>query len=769
MLYLCVLLLVLCAGAADAQECSPHYTFTLGDAFGSLVSNAGDVDNDGYVDLIVGASWKDAGGDAAGQTYVYSGRTGELLWTFTGEAAGDRFGCSASGAGDVDNDGYADLIVGAFWNDAGGDDAGRAYVYSGRTGGLLWTFSGEAEYGQFANSVSGAGDVDDDGYADVIVGAWYGGDDRTGRAYVYSGRTGGLLWTLAGDGRWNEQFGRFVYDAGDVDNDGHVDVAVTSSSTLAGNFAGRVWVYSGRTGGLLWTRAGTTPNESFGCPSSGAGDVDNDGYADLVFGANMRAYVYSGRTSALLWTFVGETTDHGFGQSVSGAGDVDNDGHDDVIVGANGARPGGCFTGRAYVYSGRTGALLGAYTGTEVNAHLGWSVSSAGDVDDDGYADLAIVAMGCQPEPPARVYVYTCIGAPETPLAPSISGIVTADCPVPNTGLAGIVIDLYEQGTGDLVSSALTDANGNYLMEDLTPGDYIVTGIISLSYDAIEDEIPIALACGAYETVDFLLTCVVMDSLPPGLIHTLSSAYWKGQVGELLKGKVRDIDAATLCGYLDLIEAHFNSNAINQVVVYEPPSSGLCMDKLLVAGDLLNARGDSADVAKARQELMALLLNVASGKISQTAIISVDSATVSQAITYCDNIIDDPNGDYHLARDICKEINKNKEVAAGVIDLSTDNIPYKLGSIPESYSLNQNYPNPFNPVTEISFSLPAASHVKLEIFNTVGQKVATLIDGQLEAGEHTIQWDGRDVASGIYFYRVTAGEYSEARRMLLLK
>jgi pimeloyl-ACP methyl ester carboxylesterase len=80
-----------------------------------------------------------------------------------------------------------------------------------------------------------------------------------------------------------------------------------------------------------------------------------------------------------------------------------------------------------------------------------------------------------------------------------------------------------------------------------------------------------------------------------------------------------------------------------------------------------------------------------------------------------------------------------------------------------------NHPNPFNPLTEISFSLPAASHVKLEIFNIVGQKVATLIDGQLEPGEHTIQWDGTDAASGVYFYRITAGEYTETKKMSLLK
>lgn len=80
-----------------------------------------------------------------------------------------------------------------------------------------------------------------------------------------------------------------------------------------------------------------------------------------------------------------------------------------------------------------------------------------------------------------------------------------------------------------------------------------------------------------------------------------------------------------------------------------------------------------------------------------------------------------------------------------------------------------NYPNPFNPTTEISFSLPSASHVKLEVFNVMGQKVATVVDKHLEAGDHSVTWDGSQVASGVYFYRLDAGDFSTTRKMILLK
>ena len=108
---------------------------------------------------------------------------------FHREAAGDRFGYSVSGAGDVDNDGYANLIVGAFTNHAAGFAAGRAYVYSGQTGALMGTSTGEAAFDEFGYSVSGAGDVNNDGYADLIVGARYNnaGGDQAGRAYLFLG------------------------------------------------------------------------------------------------------------------------------------------------------------------------------------------------------------------------------------------------------------------------------------------------------------------------------------------------------------------------------------------------------------------------------------------------------------------------------------------------------------------------------------------------------------------------------------------------------
>ena len=118
-------------------------------------------------------------------------------------------------------------------------------------------------------------------------------------------------------------------------------------------------------------------------------------------------------------------------------------------------------------------------------------------------------------------------------------------------------------------------------------------------------------------------------------------------------------------------------------------------------------------------------------------------------------------GQFEIVEAIVSDMNHNSMAAA--IGAA------KEASLPTEFALHQNYPNPFNPTTEISFSLPNAGDVKLEIFNIMGQKVTTLVDGQLEAGEHVIPWNGCEVASGVYFYRLRAGDFISTRKMLLLK
>ncbi len=90
-------------------------------------------------------------------------------------------------------------------------------------------------------------------------------------------------------------------------------------------------------------------------------------------------------------------------------------------------------------------------------------------------------------------------------------------------------------------------------------------------------------------------------------------------------------------------------------------------------------------------------------------------------------------------------------------------------SLPREYSLSNNYPNPFNPVTRIEFALPEAGMTRLIIYDIVGREIAILLDGEMDAGFHNVTWNANEVASGIYFYRLTSGTFADTKKMVLLK
>ena len=203
------------------------YGDSAGDTFGYSVAGAGDVNQDGYDDVIVGAYRDDDNGSSSGSARVLSGVDGSILYTFYGDSGGDYFGWSVDGAGDVNQDGYDDLIVGARNDDDNGSSSGSARVLSGFDGAILYTFYGDSVGDLFGYSVAGAGDINSDGYSDLVVGA-YGDDDNgssSGSARVLSGFDGAILYTFYGDSV-GDLFGWSVDGAGDVDQDGFGDVIV---------------------------------------------------------------------------------------------------------------------------------------------------------------------------------------------------------------------------------------------------------------------------------------------------------------------------------------------------------------------------------------------------------------------------------------------------------------------------------------------------------------------------------------------------------------
>ena len=331
----------LCCGVTDA---------------GPTLAPAGDVDGDGVPDLIV---CEHPIGSANVPVGVHSGADGHVLLTLNGPLAAEAFGFSASGAGDLDGDGWPDVLVGAPNADIHASFTGATRAYSGTSGALLMQVPGSP--GDLAGwSVAGVGDVSGDGVPDFAVGAPVAtvGGISSGWARLHSGANGSLIAELPGPMQADAQFGYVVACAGDVDGDGMADVL---ASAPMGFDTGQVRAFSGATHALLLMVDGK-PGDKLGLDMSPAGDWDGDGHGDVLLGLSQdRATVVSGATQEHLldlsidhpWTYFG--FDSAFGKACAGGSDVDGDGRADFAVGAYGfevSKSAPDDVGKVFIYSG---------------------------------------------------------------------------------------------------------------------------------------------------------------------------------------------------------------------------------------------------------------------------------------------------------------------------------------------------------------------------------------------------------------------------------
>lgn len=385
--------------------------------YGYSVASAGDVNGDGYSDVIVGAYLYDNGQTDEGRIYIYHGSSTGLNPTANtvseSNSANAQFGYSVSTAGDVNGDGFSDVIVGGpNWT-----GSGRVYVFHGSLAGIntVWNYGlnadGSGEY--FGCSVSTAGDVNGDGYSDVIVGAenYSNGQSQEGRAYIFNGSSTGLNTSYSWVAEANQtdaRYGHSVSTAGDVNGDGYSDVVVGAWTYDNGqNDEGAAWIYYGSVSGI----SGSTLLEinlasaNFGSSVASAGDVNGDGYSDVIIGASSysnpeflegAAFEYNGSASGInttpSWQIQSNQTLTNLGISVAGAGDVNGDGYSDVIVGAFNFENGQTDEGKIQVHQGSQTGLSTTPSWTiesnTASANLGVSVASAGDVNGDGYSDV---------------------------------------------------------------------------------------------------------------------------------------------------------------------------------------------------------------------------------------------------------------------------------------------------------------------------------------------------------------------------------------------
>jgi hypothetical protein len=426
------------AGLSATPNSTPDDADQADAEFGLSIASAGDVNGDGYSDVIIGANFFDDGANSnEGRAFVYHGSAAGLSASPNStpddaDQAFARFGRSVSSAGDVNGDGYSDVIIGAFLYDDGANNGeGRAFVYHGSATGLSTTPNSTPDDADQLNAqlgicVASAGDVNGDGYSDVIIGANAyddGANTSEGRAFVYHGSATGLSTTPNSTpddaDQADAQFGFSVASAGDVNGDGYSDVIIGAYAydDGANTNEGRAFVYHGGAAGLS-AAPNSTPDDAdqagaeFGISVASAGDVNGDGYSDVIIGANLfddgantdegKAFVYHGSATGLSTTpnstpDDADQTDARFGRSVASAGDVNGDGYSDVIIGATQFDDGFNNEGRAFVYHGGAAGLSATPNSQpddadQLNAQLGICVASAGDVNGDGYSDVIIGA-----------------------------------------------------------------------------------------------------------------------------------------------------------------------------------------------------------------------------------------------------------------------------------------------------------------------------------------------------------------------------------------
>lgn len=426
---------VVAAGPFVETDATTIYTFqgeNIGDGFGWVGANLGDLDGDGAADFATTAPFF-GGDEARGKVYVYSGKSGKVLHTFVGEP-NSRMGYTMSTAGDINQDGTPDYVVGGFGR------PGRVVVFSGKDHHILLDLANPLKTPQaFGVSASGAGDVNSDGHADLVVGATRANASETitwtGRIYLYSGLDGKPLWEHLGDTPQG-QLGAAVAMIGDVNGDGIPDQAAAAPG--AGTHGmGEAYAFSGKDGTILYTMKATQEKASGGTFGtffiSSAGDINNDGVSDIFIGdyaaqrgdaaGTGRAYLFSGKDGAPLHVFEAEHDGDGLGPGRA-IPDINGDGIPDVSLAAWTSSAAVKSGGRVYIDSGVDGKVLHTLTGAIAGDSLGVDALWLGDVNGDHNPDYMVTAVGndFNGKDVGHVYIVSFSQKPAMTMQPILGG-----------------------------------------------------------------------------------------------------------------------------------------------------------------------------------------------------------------------------------------------------------------------------------------------------------------------------------------------------------
>jgi len=447
--------------------------FETDDQLGYVATCGGDMNGDGVWDIAIAAPGHDSLSEDTGVLWLFDGPTalGDLhlddsaaTTAIHGEVTGQSAGWACSCAGDLDADGYQDVVLTSPFHSNGVDQTGAAFLVFGRANG--WpgsvelagvdvSFLGEYDEDEAGYSVETEGDYDGDGAQDLIVGAPFNDSNgwHSGKVYVYYGRPQSQFVSdsLANaDAAFighasDKSAGGAVARAGDPNGDGLDDLLIGNANE-GGSWENWTYLVFGNTN--RWASqtdlaladasfVGEALGDDAGNTVAAAGDTNGDGLDDFLVGApynnesggvSGQVYLVFGRTSG--WStgfslayadasFLGEGGGDVLGWSLSGAGDVNGDGLDDFMIGAPGNGEYQADAGQAYLFFGKTtgwamdvtaGDADASFIGEAVDDQAGWSVAGGGDLDGDGFADLLIGAPFCDDGASDAGQVYVIYG-----------------------------------------------------------------------------------------------------------------------------------------------------------------------------------------------------------------------------------------------------------------------------------------------------------------------------------------------------------------------
>lgn len=740
-----VTLLVL-AGTALTQTFSLKYTFqkqtpVAFDEFGTAVAVIGS-------NILVGAPKDDAGAGDAGAAYLFDSQTGNQIVLpnpLQGTTPGEFFGFAVAGVGN-------NFLIGAYGFNG---SIGRFYLLDGTTGAPLFppvqNPSPNAS-DQFGLAVAAVGN-------NILIGA--PGDDtgasNAGAAYLFDGTTGNqlsppspLLSTIP-----SELFGQAVAGVGNNIFIGAPGFNISS---------GRVYLLDGTTGGLLLGGPIENPSPAladfFGASVTGVGNNLLVGAPFDDFGASNAgvAYLFDGTTGTQLLMLHSTTPGERFGTAVAGVGNY-------LLISAPGFNSN---SGRAYLFDGTTGAPIDTiYNPTPENNDLfGQTVAATGSniiIGAPGDNDAGASKAGA-------AYLFSSNAPPVADAGPD----QTVECMSP----VGTSVTLDGSGSSDPDGNELTYTwreNGNIIAGPTTDN----TAEVSLTLGSYTIELTVDDGNGGTDTDEVDID--VVDTTPPVITLQPEITLWPPNhkyvtidLSQVVAAVNDDCEGSIAVSNVKIISVSSDEpeDAPDGTCTIDDPlhvcynGDGSTTDDIVIADDCqsVDLRRERAASGNGRVYSINVEVGDASGNVAVDSFkVSVprDQGSGSVAMEDAPNYTVDSNCAGAAAK------------VAGNGERETDALINEQ-SLPEGFAVFQNYPNPFNPETEIRFDLPEASPIVVKIFNTLGEEIRTLADGDFAAGSHAVRWNalndrGEKVPSGIYLYKLVTANFTVAKRMVLAK